>query len=310
MTKEYQILEEAQVKKLLTVALANEAIETCFREKAAGTFMAHPKVNIQGKHGRLTITPGESQAISKIIGFRLYDTIRNDYSNQPQLIVVYNNETGRMKGIVISQLVGAYRTASINAVMQKHLRKTKVHTLGLVGTGFQAGIHLETFYKTLHPQTVFLYGRTAKNTTAFLAKMEAKLNIKIQVSNTIGELAQVADSLLFTTRSQTPLLQANQLKKGVTITTIGPKTKGASELPESLANACDLVATDSIEQVQKYGDQFFIQNQNNIIDFADIIGGKHPGRTSDDQKILLCSVGMGGTEIALADRLLQLAAKK
>ena len=41
---------------------------------------------------------------------------------------------------------------------------------------------------------------------------------------------------------------------------------------------------------------------------GEVISGAAAGRTSDDQVTLFCSLGLAGTEVALADRLLELAA--
>ena len=305
MNQTYKILHEEDVKKLLTVELANQVIHECFIEKAKGTFIAHPKINIKGKNGSLRITPGESQKTSKTIGFRLYDTIRNDYTIQPQLTVVYDNENGRLKGLIISQLLGAFRTASINAVMQAKFKKECFEVLGIIGTGFQARLHLQAFYNTLLPKKVVIYGRTPKNVLQFKNEMQRKLGILITIANSIEAVVKEADSLLLATRSQQAILPKGSLKKGVTITTIGPKLKNASEVSEELANECDLIATDSIEQIEAYGERFFITDRSRIIDFSDVVL-QPKARKSDDEKILLCSVGMGGTEVALANALLEL----
>ncbi len=58
--KEYVIIEEEEALELLSIPLAINIIERCFREKAEGTFFAHPKVQINGSNGSLRITPGDS----------------------------------------------------------------------------------------------------------------------------------------------------------------------------------------------------------------------------------------------------------
>lgn len=306
MQQEYLILEEAQVKELLTADLAIQAIKDCFTEKAAGTFNALAKVSINGQNGSLRITPGESQEKHQVIGFRLYDVIRSDFSEQPQLIVVYDNQNGRLKGIIISQLLGAYRTAAINAVMHNHVKKSQVNTLGIIGTGFQARIHLALFDHLLQPKEILVYGRTPANVQQFINDMNSQLNRSVPLKSvgSIDDLVGV-DSLLLTTRSQTPLITPHQFPQGITVTTIGPKGKGKSEVSEAFADACDVVITDAIEQVEKYGDYFFISNRSRIHDFTAVLNHAELGRQSDDQRILLCSVGMGGTEVVLGNALIE-----
>ncbi|MGB1204973.1 MAG: hypothetical protein ACPG5B_04960 [Chitinophagales bacterium] len=305
MKKEYVLLEAKETAELLTIPMVISVIEKCFAEKATGNFLALPKINIAGENGSLRITAGESRETFKAIGFRLYDVIRNDFSVQPQLNVVYDNETGRLKGIVISQLLGAYRTAAINAVMQSGFQTKGINALGVVGTGYQARIHLEAFVYALEPKKVLVYGRTKANLQIFLAEMRAKLGHKTEIlaCESIHNLAHV-DSLLLATRSKKPLISPKIFKNKMVITTIGPKTREKSEVSNDFAETCDLIVTDSKEQVEKYGDNFFMHDLSKVYDYTDFLKNENL-KPSQNAKILLCSVGMGGTEVAIANELIE-----
>ncbi|MGB0932194.1 MAG: hypothetical protein ACPGVB_15530 [Chitinophagales bacterium] len=306
--KEYLILEEKEVSELLSISLAIETIEKCFYEKAAGTFLALPKVNIAGKNGDLRITPGESQKVFNTIGFRLYDVIRSDFSEQPQVIITYNNESGKLNGIVISQLLGAYRTAAINAVIQKYAHTKPVERMGIVGTGYQAWIHTLMLNHTLRPKKILIYGRTKSNLDAFVQRLNKELNgaVEIEACGSIEELRNV-NALLLATRSKEGLLDEQVFDKKMVITTIGLKAKGCSEVSNRFAESCDLILTDAIEQVHKYGNQFFVEDLSKVIDFSEmIVDGIVNRQNFEDKKILICSVGMGGTEVALANELIRL----
>ncbi len=302
--RDYLILHEEDVSELISVELATKAIEECFEEKAEGKFQAMPKQLITGQHGSLVITPGESQSRSQVIGFRCYDVIRDVYDKQEQFTVVYDNYSGQLKGVVFSQMLGAYRTAAINAVMQKKLKKSEIKQLSIIGTGFQANIHFDFFVESLEPQSVLVYGRSPDKVWDFIARKKKRYDMPIKQAESIEEAVKNADSILCATRSREALFTEAQLEHGVTITTIGPKIKGASELPSSLLGSCEACFSDSIEQVHKYGERFFAEDISVVHDFSDILSGKHRGRQWDNEKIVLCSVGMGGTEVVLASKLL------
>ncbi len=300
----YQILNETDVKNLITIDIALEAINECFIEKTQGGFSDYSKFDIQGINGPLRITAGESQSISKVIGFRLYDLIRKDYSDQEQVIVVYDNTAGRLKGIIVSQLLGAYRTAAINAIMHSKFKKQNVEVFGVVGIGFQSRIHVEMFYKLLKPKKIAFYARNKQKAYDFQREMSKKINSEIEFIESIEELYSLSDSLLLATNSRNPILKEQKIKKTVTITTIGPKLLGMSEVATEFAEKCDLVITDSIEQVKKYGKEFFIQ-QKPIYDYAHLLKANKAKRRNEDNVILICSVGMGGTEVVLGNKLIE-----
>jgi ornithine cyclodeaminase len=302
----YTIVEEKDVIQLLTMPLAITVIERCFQEKAEGSFQALPKINIAGKNGDLRITPGESITEFNAIGFRVYDLIRTDFNAQEQVIVVYDNTTGKLRGVVISQIFGAYRTAAINAVMQSFFVGDAIECLGVVGTGFQAKVHVRMFNFLLRPKQIKVYGRTKEHVKQFVSELNTDVGdeTRVEICAEIDQLKNV-DSLLLATSSPSSLLDPEIFQKNMVITTIGPKQKGRSEVSSEFAESCDTIVTDSIEQVLKYGDNFFIQDVSKVQDFADVLKGKEK-RKNQPEKVLLCSVGMGGTEVALANELIKL----
>jgi len=72
-----------------------------------------------------------------------------------------------------------------------------------------------------------------------------------------------------------------------------------------------LISTDSLEQIEDLGESYFLHNHiplDQFVSLADIVTGKQPGRTSDQQRTLFCSIGLAGTEVAVASRALKLNA--
>ncbi len=301
--KEYTIIEEQEVKKLLSIPTALAVIEKCLIEKSKVSFISLPKINIKSQNGTLRITPGESLEEFNVVGFRLYDVIRKDFKDQPQPIIIYDNESGKLKGIVISTLVGAYRTAAINTVMQKHLNSGKVNSFGVVGTGYQAKIHTLMYAYAFQPRRIYVYGRTDENLNLFVNEISEELgsNTEVIKCKNIEELSKL-EVLILATRSTTNLIKKEVFTGRKIVTTIGPKTRGKSEVSNKYAESCDLIITDSIEQVKEYGNQFFIKDLSVIKDFSDVLNFKELNKKH--KRVLLCSVGMGGTEVALANELL------
>ncbi|MBB4407612.1 ornithine cyclodeaminase/alanine dehydrogenase-like protein (mu-crystallin family) [Agrobacterium tumefaciens] len=63
------------------------------------------------------------------------------------------------------------------------------------------------------------------------------------------------------------------------------------------------IATDSPEQTRAYTSPFFLNgsgNEDRMVELSDIVAGRVPGRVSADQMTLFCSVGLAGTEVAVA----------
>src|SRR5262245_4319808 len=84
--------------------------------------------------GELVFTAGRLARTG--YGFRVYDTRPTPDSDQ--LVVVFDDETGRVRGVAGGAWLGAARTGAIGAVAVDVLADPAAGSLGLVGTGSQA----------------------------------------------------------------------------------------------------------------------------------------------------------------------------
>jgi ornithine cyclodeaminase len=98
------------------------------------------------------------------------------------------------------------------------------------------------------------------------------------------------------------VLPATAFSPGCHVNTIGPKLRGASELPPELASVAAIVASDSPAQAAAYGNPFFTGRK--LAHLGGIIAGELPGRISEGQITLFCSTGLAGTDVLLADHVL------
>ena len=119
-----------------------------------------------------------------------------------------------------------------------------------------------------------------------------------------------ADVVICSTLSDTPVLETDWIARGTHVQNVGPKFRDSSELPVDLYESADLLVTDAPAQLEDYGETFLVAgtpHADRIVSLGDVVTGT-ASRTDPEQITLLCSLGLAGTEVALADRLLQLAA--
>ena len=83
----------------------------------------------------------------------------------------------------------------------------------------------------------------------------------------------------------------------------------AYELPLEAARRAAVIVTDSLAQVDAYGKPFFLSGSDRarMVELSEVLAGRQAGRLSDEDVTLFCSVGLAGTEVVVADRLLTLA---
>jgi len=80
------------------------------------------------------------------------------------------------------------------------------------------------------------------------------------------------------------------------------------ELPRDIGDVADVAATDSPTQLNAYPAPHFLAGTpagDGMLDLSDIVVGRASGRRSPTDITLFCSVGLAGTEVAVANALLR-----
>lgn len=306
----YTILTDEDVSRLLSPSGVVAVIEQALKARAEGALNAPPRFSVDADTGSLVFTAGAETKYSQAIGFRVYGTFPDPAGDQQQLVAVYHSRTGGFKGMVIGELVGGLRTAGINAVAIRHMARPEAARLGVLGSGFQAGIHLKVALAVRPFSSVKVYSPNAAHREAFAAGLSAETGIPVEAAGSAEEVVRFADVLICATRSPSPVLEASWVQPGAHINTIGPKFEGMSEVPYELARRSRVIATDSLPQTAAYSKPFFLSGTPEyarIVELGDIVAGKQQGRAADSDITLFCSVGLSGTEVVLADEALRLS---
>lgn len=304
----YTVLTDADVDKHLPMAEAISVIEDALREKAEGTLIAPPRFRVELGKGALVFTVGAATGREGALGFRVYETFGIDSPDHAQLVAVFDSENGAFKGLIIGKRLGDLRTGAIGGVAIKHLARRDARVLGLIGSGAQARTQLEAAVAVRELETIRVYSRTPAHREAFAREMGEELHLNIQVADSAEEAAAGADVVICATTSSIPVLRSAWLKEGVHVNTLGPKFHDAHEIEIEIAERAAVIATDSLAQVDAYPKPFFLADTpyyDRMVELADLLAGKRPGRSADDQITLFLSVGLAGTEVVVANELLR-----
>lgn len=292
-----------------TVNAVVTEVEEFLRDKKKGLVVTPPRFTCESKEGKLVMTSGASER-KKLIGVRIYSTFEGpDYNKQ--VTTVYNME-GSLKGIFVGSSVGMLRTAAINAVAIKHLSRHDSTTLGVIGTGKQAKSVVPVVSQVRDFSKVIVSSQTPGHAKRFVEEMKqefSSLGIDATAEENSRKLVEGSDVILAVTTASRPVIMADWLKAGQHVSSMGQKFREAHEIDPMILNKSNLVTTDSTQQLKSYGSLFFADDsvRSGISDLSDHIDGG--GRRDDDISVFL-SVGLAGTEVVVADRLLSILDKQ
>jgi len=302
------ILTDQDLPKILTMKEIVQKIEDAFRAKSEGRLISPARVNVELGGGSLVFTIGAETRKERVMGFRVYNTFHGATAHHDHVVVVFDHETGALKGIIVGVLIGALRTGALGGAAVNALARADVKSLGILGTGLQARTQVEAAFAVRSIQTAKVFSPTREHREGFAKEMGAKLGVKFKAAETAEEVVRDADILILATTSPKPVLNAAWVRPGTHVNTIGPKFKDECEVPMELPARSATIVTDSLAQADSYTHPFFLSGteyRKRMIELHEIISGKKPGRSTAEEITLFCSVGLAGTEVIVGNAFLQ-----
>lgn len=298
----YAVLADEDVDRHLSMDVAIGKMRDALLESAQGTLLAPPRFRLETPAGSLVFTAGAATGAEHAIGFRVYDTFGSGTA-RPQLVAVFDAVDGELRGVVIGHRIGVLRTAALGGVALDCLARADASTLGVIGAGPQAREQVRAAACIRDLREVRVHGRTASRAEALCADLERELGVPMLPVASAREAVEPADLVICATNSAEPVLDADWVAAGAHVTTIGPKLRGAHELPVELADRAACIVCDSPAQARAYA--FFLGDDVALVGLDQLVSGSASGRNSAHEITLFCSVGLAGTEVVLAAELLR-----
>jgi ornithine cyclodeaminase/alanine dehydrogenase-like protein (mu-crystallin family) len=298
------ILGNDDVNRVISMPDAIDVIEAAMQRKGEGKFVTPPRHYFASGKGTLTFTIG-GDSEEGVVGFRVYGMFPGAEEDD-QLVVVYA-ATGRLRGIVKGDRIGAMRTGAIGGVAIKYSAREDARTLAVIGSGKQARTQLEAAAVVRNLSDVRVYSRSPENRETFASEMSGQLELPIIPVASPEEAISGADIVITATGSRTPVFPADLIEHGQHVTSIRLGATN-SELDAKVADCATAIFTDSPEQLRDYpGGSFVADRLDSVTDLADHIASGKPIRNSSDDITLYLSTGLSGTEVVVADLVLQRA---
>lgn len=262
----------------------------------------------------------------QMAGMKWYGSnCENKASGLPRSILMMmlnDKDTGAPLALMSANLVSCYRTGAIPGVGAKYLAGKDSETVTIIGPGVMGRTCLLAFLSVCPKiTTVKVKGRGQRSLHAFeeFVKKECPQIQQVIVCDSMEEAVKDSDIICVTSTAPVkeidfPYIAEDWVKKGALICL----PSAARFDDDFLINRCKKMVDNyklyeawaeefpypSYEMVQIIGSKFTdylhegrIQRED-IVDIADIINKKHPGRESDDEIIVYSVGGMPVEDIA------------
>ncbi len=306
-------ISEAEVRAVLTMPLAVEAVEEISRKQATGEVVVHPRRRFELPGGGFFHYMAAADFSLGFVAMKQYTYVRG---NLRFLVPLYEMATGDLLALIEADYMGQQRTGAASGVASKYLARKNSRIAAIIGTGGQARTQLEAIAAVRKLESARAYGRDTAKREKFCAEMSPRLGIPIKPCSSASEAVRGADIVCTATTASQPVVSGADLAPGAHINAIGANHAHKRELDDEAVASADVIVVDSIEQSrQEAGDLIIAFHGDEICwtgvkKLSEIVAGKASGRTSDTEVTLFKSNGIASWDLAVAMKVYALAREK
>jgi len=217
--------------------------------------------------------------------------------------MLFDAKNGSLIGACEANALTTRRTAAASAVAAKRLARTDARRLLVVGSGALAPMAVQAHVAVRNYETIEVWGRDPSKASRVVTDV-AQEGIAASVSTDLDASVARADVISCVTGSRAPLVKGRLLKAGAHLDLIGSFTPEMRESDDDAVTRATLFA--DTEDALLAGDLAqpiaagVITADDVVADFADLVAGRHPGRTSNDEITFFKSAGFALEDLAAA----------
>jgi alanine dehydrogenase len=304
------LLKEADVRTLLTMPMALEAVEESLRQQGNGELSLHPRRRLKLPDNALLHYMAAGDPVHGFIGMKIYTSVRGAVRF---VVPLFRSATGEMAALIEADALGQIRTGAATGIATKYLANANARTAGIIGTGYQARTQLEAIAAVRRLEKVRAYGRDPERRARFCREMSTRIAVEVEPVDSGEKAVRGAEIMVTATSAMKIVLEGAWLSPGVHVNAIGANWAQKRELDDAAVNRADVIVVDSIEQAKMEAGDLILSFGNDasrwdvVRELGAIVAGKSPGRTSANQITLFKSDGIATWDLAAAVRVYDLA---
>lgn len=327
------LLDQDDVRRALTVDATMEATETAYRELARGeavnrarsqTYMPGESKEHPGFRYRFKSQEGGSRAAGLWALRITSDMAGYDFTSGAKrrrilpvasgerfcgLVMLFDIERIEPVAILPDGYIQKMRVAALSAIGARYLAPESPKVLGLIGSGWQAGAHLEFLSKLFDFETVKVYSPNEEHRKGFAKRMNDELSCPVESVDSARAAVEGSDVVQAATAAWDPVLDGEWVSPGTYVASIGgaDASNKRRELDDRTLERADLYVVHSKEVAEKdqspdiwEAAQKGIVAWESIAEIQDLVAGKLEGRTSPSQITVFNNNTGAGIQFAAA----------
>ena len=296
------LLNESEVRQLLTMEMAMEAVADVLRKHALEEAQNIPRARTQTDHAMLHVMSGAAKTVG-YMGYKAYATTRKGASFH---VGLFDGKSGALVCLVQADYLGQVRTGAASGVATQYMARPEATEVGLFGTGKQARTQLQAICLVRNIRHVHVYSPNEEHRRAFSHEMAEVCGCEVEPVPRPELAAQDKDIIITATSSREPVLSGNWISEGTHLNVIGSNFLAKAEVDAVAVRRCESIVVDSKDQARLEAGDFAQALEEGSIHWADIhelgqvIVGRFTGRAHAQDVTLFKSLGIALEDVAVA----------
>ncbi|MFQ3219589.1 MAG: ornithine cyclodeaminase/alanine dehydrogenase-like protein (mu-crystallin family) [Paraglaciecola sp.] len=225
--------------------------------------------------------------------------------NLSAIFVLSEIEHGFPVAVMDGTLASNMRVGAVGAVAAKYLAKKDAQTIGFIGAGEQAKMHLLAM-KVARPSLKIcrVSALSKAEEHEFITQLLPVLPDMqfIPTNGNAKSAMEDADILVTATSAQAPLLKADWVKPGAFYSHVGGWEDEYAVVTQSDKIVCDdwktvMHRTQTLSRMYNEG---LLSSHDLHADLHELVAGDKPGRESEQERIYFNAVGLSYLDVAIA----------
>jgi len=298
------LLTEEDVRQILTMEMALDAVEEGLRKLALDEAMNVPRARTQTDHAMLHVMSAAAKSLG-VMGYKAYATSRKGLHFH---VGLFDGRTGSLLCLMQAAYLGEMRTGAASGVATQYMARPDASEVGIFGSGKQARTQLQAVCKVRKIRRVQVYSLTEENRRRFADEMTRVCDTEVEPVPRPEMAAEDKDIIITATTSREPVLNGHWIAEGTHINAVGSNFIGKAEIDAVGVRRCESIVVDSKDQARIEAGDFVQALEEGSIHWADVhelgqvIVGRYTGRAHPQDVTLFKSLGIAIEDVAVAAR--------
>lgn len=300
------ILSRKEIEELLDPQELLTALEEGFKALSAGHLNVPPRNQAIAPKGLLVgmpaYMPGQLMSVKLVTVFHENKTVPAHQAT----ITLFDSETGTPIAFMDGEYITAMRTAAAAILSIKHLARKDSKVLAIIGAGVLGDAHLKMIGTLGGLDKIFIASKDFSKAQALALRASNAHTV-----DTVHQAVSNADVVCLCTSSLEPVIQAEWLKDGCHITSVGYRPPGG-ELPLDLVKESHVFVESIVAfQAPPVGSAELQGLDPNFgTEMGEFLLGQKPGRRDDKEVTIYKSMGHAMEDLVAANLVYRKAIEK